>query len=113
MIRDRGPISSLGHGLTSRDVPINEGESEGPSPNSGAIARALNGHPIMRFFSSTAAAVIGSVVAAKVARNQGLKIGRAIQELADDGGQLSGRFVQAWTKLRRTADELERTSSIY
>lgn len=57
MIRDRGPISSLGHGVTSRDVPLNEGESEGPSPNSGGIARALNNHPVMRFFASTITAV--------------------------------------------------------
>lgn len=65
MIRDRGPISSLGHGVTSRDVPLNEGESEGPSPNSGNIARALNDHPVMRFFASTATAVITAGVLRK------------------------------------------------
>lgn len=65
MIRDRGPISSLGHGVTSRDVPLNEGESEGPSPNSGGIARALNNHPVMRFFASTAASVATAAVLRK------------------------------------------------
>jgi hypothetical protein len=65
MIRDRGPISSLGHGLTSRDVPVSEGESEGPSPNSGAIARALNDHPMMRFFASTAASITVAAVLRK------------------------------------------------
>jgi len=65
MIRDRGPISSLGHGVTSRDVPLNEGESEGPSPNSGGVAKALNDHPMMRFFASTAASVVTAGVLRK------------------------------------------------
>ena len=58
MIRNRGPISTLGYNLTSRDLPTDEGESEGPSPNSGAIAKALNGHPVMRFFASAATALV-------------------------------------------------------
>jgi len=108
MIRDRGPLSSLGHGVTSRDVPINEGESEGPSPNSGSIGRALNAHPMMRFFASTTAAVLGSVVAGRVLKGQGLKLGQRIQDSADAGSQASNNFVSAWTKLRKFADELER-----
>ncbi len=79
MIRDRGPISSLGHGVTSRDTPINEGESEGPSPNSGAIGRALNGHPVMRFFASTAAAVTSAAVLGGMMKGGGLKIAKSIQ----------------------------------
>ncbi len=109
MIRDRGPISSLGHGVTSRDAQINEGESEGPSPNSGAVARALNAHPLMRFFASTTTAVAASVVLGRVVRGQGLKIGKKIQDAADTGGQFSSRFVTSWNKLRKTADELERS----
>lgn len=75
MIRDRGPISSLGHGVTSRDVPINEGESEGPSPNSGAIARALDGHPVMRFFASTAASMAAAVVLRTICKRTRSKTG--------------------------------------
>ncbi len=112
MIRDRGPISSLGHGVTSRDAQINEGESEGPSPNSGAIARALNDHPMMRFFASTTSAVVVSAVLGRVVKGQGLKLGKRIQDAADSGGQFSSRFVDSWNKLRRTADELERSYSI-
>jgi hypothetical protein len=65
MIRNRGPISTLGYNLTSRDLPTDEGESEGPSPNSGAIAKALNGHPVMRFFASAATALVATHVASK------------------------------------------------
>ena len=65
MIRNRGPISTLGYNLTSRDLPTDEGESEGPSPNSGAIAKALNGHPVMRFFASAATALVATHVSSK------------------------------------------------
>lgn len=108
MIRDRGPISSLGHGVTSRDIPMNEGESQGPSPNSGSIARALNGHPLMRFFASTGTAVVASAVLSRVIKGEGLKVGKKIQEAAEAGGSFSKQFVESWNKLRRVADELER-----
>jgi len=88
----------LGHGVTSRDSQINEGESEGPSPNSGAIARALNGHPMMRFFASTTAAVVTSAVLGRVVRGQGLKLGKKIQETK--------------TYSRRTRTELQDMSMI-
>lgn len=81
MIRDRGPISSLGHGVTSRDVPVNEGESEGPSPNSGAIARALDGHPVMRFFASTAASVVTAGVLRKICKRTRPKTGSSNTEI--------------------------------
>jgi hypothetical protein len=107
LIRDRGPISSLGHGVTSRDTPINEGESEGPSPNSGAIGRALNGHPVMRFFASTAAAVTSAAVLGGMMKGGGLKIAKSIQKSATEGGEYSTRFVESATKLRRALDELQ------
>lgn len=107
MIRDRGPITSLGHGVTSRDVPVNEGESEGPSPNSGGIARALNGHPVMRFVASTAASVATAAVLGGVIKGQGLKLAKRIQDTAEAGSHISTRFVESATKLRKALDELE------
>jgi len=68
MIRDRGPISSLGYGLTSRDVPYKEGETEGPSPNSGILSKALNNHPVLRFAATTTATLAGSFVASKLVK---------------------------------------------
>jgi len=65
MIRDRGPISSIGYGVTSRDVPYKEGETEGPSPNSGVVARALNDRPIMRFAAATTATLLGTTIASR------------------------------------------------
>lgn len=57
MIRDRGPIHNLGYGVTSRDIPVNEGETQGVSPNSGALSKRLDGHPVMRFVAHTGASI--------------------------------------------------------
>ena len=107
MIRDRGPISSIGHGLTSRDLPIQEGESEGPSPNSGFVGKALNGHPVMRFFATTAASVVAMSVVGKMLKGQGLKLAKTIQSSAELGNIASTRAVDTITQLRRGLDELE------
>lgn len=107
MIRDRGPISSIGHGLTSRDLPVQEGESQGPSPNSGFIGKALNDHPIMRFFATTAASVVAMSVAGKMLKGQGLKLAKGIQDSAEAGSVVSTRAVETITQLRRGLDELE------
>ena len=110
MIRDRGPISSLGFGITSRDVPLNETETEGPSPNSGAIAKALDGHPVMRFFAHATATMVGAYAAGKVIRGGGIKLATRIQRTADGSGQYSGvatRFVESAGKIKKALDELE------
>ena len=56
MFRDKGPTHNLGHGVSSRDMPSREGETETPSPNSGYVAKALDAHPMMRFFASAGTA---------------------------------------------------------
>ena len=110
MIRDRGPISSLGFGVTSRDVPLNETEREGPSANSGIVAKALNGHPVMRFFAHATATMAGAYVAGKVIKGGGVKLATKIQRAADGGGQYAGsatRFVESAGKIKKALDELE------
>ena len=57
MIRDRGPIQNLGYGVTSRDLPVSEGETQGVSPNSGVLSKSLEGHPVMRFVAHTTASI--------------------------------------------------------
>jgi len=110
MIRDRGPISSLGFGITSRDVPLQETEEEGPSPNSGVVARALDGHPVMRFFATATATMVGTYAASKVLRGGGVKLATKIQRTSDGGGQYAGaatRFVESAGKIKKALDELE------
>ena len=111
MIRDPGPISSLGYGLTSRDIPYSGDEREGISPNSGFISKALNDHPITRFIASTAAVVASSLVLNKMIKRGGLKLGKFIQDTADSGSGIqrraATRFVDDAVKLRQYLDELE------
>lgn len=78
MIRDKGPRYILNYGTK---VPYDNSE-EGVSPESGIVAKALGGHPIMRFFAVSAATMVGMHVAGKVVRDGGVKIARKIEEQA-------------------------------
>ena len=107
MIRDPGPIHNLGYSVTSRDIPFNEGETDGSAPNSGYVTKALNGHPVMRFFASTAATIAATVVASKLTKAGGLRLGKFLQDSADSGSTVSTRIVKAATDIRRELDELQ------
>jgi len=109
MIRDPGPIHSLGAGVTTRDVPLNEGETSGVAPNSGYVSRALNEHPIMRFFATTAATITATVVASMVTKKGGVKLAKFAQDSARNGAadSFSTRMVNSALQVRRELDELE------
>lgn len=110
MIRDRGPLHGLGYGLTSRDVPINEGETEGVSPNSGAVTRALDGHPVMRFFAATAATVAVSAILNANLKKGGLRLAKKLQDVSEGSGRFSGAatsLISGMTDIRRHFDELQ------
>ena len=110
MIRDPGPITSLGNGVTSRDVPLNEGEQEGDSPNSGFISRALNGHPIMRFVASTAATMVVAGVLSKVTKEGGLKLVKFAEQKAEGTTGLASRAIKSAKEIRQHLDELQGVS---
>lgn len=112
MIRDPGPIHSLGSGVTTRDVPLNEGETSGVAPNSGYVSRAVNGHPIMRFFASTAAVMVGAAAASAITKKGGIKLAKFVQDKADEAlsaniDSFSTRLVKSATDIRRQLDELQ------
>jgi len=109
MIRDPGPIHSLGAGVTTRDVPLNEGETSGVAPNSGYVSRALNEHPIMRFFATTAATMVGAVAASMLTKKGGIKLAKFAQDKARNGAadSFSTRMVNSALQIRRELDELE------
>jgi hypothetical protein len=116
MFRDKGPMHNMGHGVNSRDMPSREGETETPSPNSGYIAKALDGHPVMRFLAATGTAMLVTTVASRVTKKGGLRLGQAIQKASDHSintGTLnspSTRLVKGITDLRRGLDELQGVS---
>ena len=100
MIRDPGSLQNLGHGVTSRDVPINEDETEGVAPNSGIIGRAFNRHPVMRFFATTATTMLAVGIASKVAKGQGLKLTKFFEENAKQGG-VASRAIETAKQIRQ------------
>ena len=113
MFRDRGPIHNIGYGVSSRDMPSREGETETPSPGSGRIAKALDNHPIMKFFGSAATAMVVTMAASKLTKSGGLKLGKFLQDSSDNAiraGRLdapSTRLVKGIQDLRRGFDELQ------
>jgi len=110
LIRDPGPIQNLGYGVTSRDIPVNEGESDGVAPNAGIISRALDGHPITRFFASAGATMVAATVASKLTKQGGLRLGKFLQKSSDAGHPLSTRLVESAIQIRRHLDELQGVS---
>lgn len=107
MIRDPGPIQSLGNGVTSRDVPFQEGETTGISSNSGYISSALGGHPVMRFFAHTATSLLVAGTLFAVTKKGGLKLASTIQNKADAGGKFSTQVAKSVTEIRRELDQLQ------
>jgi len=106
LIRDPGPIHNIGYGVTSRDVPVSDGETQGDSPNSGYVSRALNGHPIMRFFASTAATVVGTYAASKLTKSGGIKLAKYLQDTKENSA-FSSKIIKSVTDIRKHLDELQ------
>ena len=104
MIRDRGPIHNLGYGVTSRDLSFNEGETEGVSPNSGQLTKALDGNPVMRFFAHTGATIAVAGVMSAMMRKGGLKLAQKLQSSTSD---FSTTSVKTITDIRRHLDQLQ------
>jgi len=104
LIRDRGPIHNLGYGVTSRDLPVNEGETEGLSPNSGQLAKALDGHPVMRFFAHTAATIAVAGIMSTMMKKSGLKLA---QKLQNSTSNFATSSVKTITDIRRHLDQLQ------
>lgn len=79
MNRDRGPIDNLGYGVTSRDMPYADGETEGPSPDSGVLSKRLDGHPVMRFVAHTGASIAVAGVMTAVFKKRWIKVSSKIR----------------------------------
>lgn len=109
MIRDNKPIHNLGFGATSRDMSDSEKPREGISPDSSFIARALEGHPIMKM----ATALIGTGIAAHHAtqfvKGTGLKLGLTLTEKAaqQDSSKLLKYGFQKILNTRNFLDDIE------
>ncbi|MFN9116281.1 MAG: hypothetical protein ACK5XN_40075, partial [Bacteroidota bacterium] len=93
-------------------MPSREGETETPSPNSGYVAKALDAHPMMRFFASAGTAMLVTTLASRLTKSGGLKLGQALQNSSDAAMRagrtdaLSTRAIRSITEIRKELDNL-------
>jgi hypothetical protein len=113
MLRDNQPIHNIGFGVTSRDIGNAKGDEDvTASPNSGFIARALDGNPIVRLVTAMMATGTAAVIAGKVVRGQGLKLGYKLTQAAqaaESAGKSTvfSRSHEGLMRIRSILDELE------
>jgi hypothetical protein len=107
VVRDPGPIQNLGYNVTSRDLPTMNDEERGDAPNSGFVSKALNGHPVLRFFATSGATLGAMFVLSKVTKEGGLKLAKTLQDHASINPEgFSSRTVKSLTGLRKELDQL-------
>jgi hypothetical protein len=116
MLRDSQPIHNIGFGVTSRDTGNMRGnEDVASSPNSGFIARALDGNPITKMATAMIATGIAATYAGKFAKTGGLKLGLKITQAAQRAeaagtNSFLSRAHSGLLKVRGVLDELEGVS---
>ena len=102
MVRDPGPIQNLGYNVTSRDLPTMNDEERGDAPNSGFVSKALNGHPVLRFFATSGATLGAMFVLSKITKEGGLKLAKTLQDQASINPEgFSSRTVKSLTGLSK------------
>lgn len=112
MLKDRGPKYQVGFGVSPADVPTNttnNNQEDGPNPTSSFIAKALNEHPVMRFFAVGAASLVGMHVASKIVRGGGLKLlgGLERESLHGVPSRWQQTLLHDYRSTQKTLDEWE------
>jgi hypothetical protein len=103
MIKDPGPNTNIGFGVT----PVNRDTEEGTPEGASFIQRALSKNPVASFLATSAAALVSMHVAGKVVRGGGLRLGYGLQQAAKGGDEFSQTAVQSIRKVREYLDTLE------
>lgn len=106
MFRDKGTNSSLGFGVTERDIGLAEYQ-EMADPESSAIAKFFNDRPVAKFFTTAGLTIVAAATSGAVARGVGTRAlrGAARRAATDDG--LSRRFMGEYRKVQSIWDEYE------
>lgn len=103
MIKDPGPKTNIGFGVT----PVNQDAEEGSPEGASFIQRALSKSPVASFLATTAASLVAMHVAGKVVKGGGLRLGYGLQQAAKGGDEFSQTAVQSIRKVREYLDTLE------
>ena len=83
------------------------GETQGPSPDSGTVSRALDNHPIARFITHTGASLLVAGILSTMTKKGGLKLAQKLQSSADGGSKFSTTLVNSIIDIRKHLDELQ------
>jgi hypothetical protein len=101
---DKGTNSSLGFGLTERDLNLGNYQ-EMPDPESSGIAQFFAERPVAKFFATATATIVAAAVSGSVVRGVGTKgLQAAARKAAKDDG-LSRRFMGEYRKVQGIFDE--------
>lgn len=108
VLRDQGPIGTLGFGVPASNLPIRS-ETEVGDPKSGAIARYFEDKPILKFLSVSALTIGAAAASAGVARGIGTKAFRKGVGFAGKWGQESHltRHLQSFREIQDIFDEAQ------
>src|SRR5688572_17822203 len=100
MLRDQGPRYNLGFGMPMQ--PTDKGTG---GDHSNAVQKALDGHPVMRFFAVAGASILSMGLAGQVVRGGGLRLAEKIQ-MAAQVGDSRGDFLKEGIKSFRKIESL-------
>ncbi len=102
MYRDPGSRTNLGFGIPLTNTDVEQGRG-----NQNFVQRALNDHPVMRFFAVAAASAVSMNVAGKIVREGGLRLVNQAQTVAA-GNSRAANYIGAGIKsFRRIEDHLD------
>lgn len=105
MIRDPGPLTNLGFG-----IPVQHNIQEGTGGDTNFVQRALNGHPVMRFFAIAAGSTVGMAMAGKIAHGGSLRLVEKAQQFAKSGmtgSELAQDAIRSFRRIEAHLDDLQ------
>lgn len=108
MIKDVGPRYNLGFGTPLQEEP--ERGTSGGETN--AVQKALDGHPVMRFFAVAGASILSAHLAGQVVRSGGIRLASKIQDIAQGGGGNANKAQGAIHTFRRIEAHLDSLQGI-
>lgn len=109
MIKDSSSYQNLGYG-----VPLQKDLEQGHTgEGSNVIQKALNGHPVMRFFSVAAATAVGFHMAGKIVREGGLRLADKAVDAAAGGSEYWQKNINAYKKIEQHLDDLQGVNRYY
>jgi hypothetical protein len=106
VIKDPSARYNAGFGMQYPDA-AKGGEQEGLAPDSSFVAKALHGHPIMKFITESAVTLVGMEVASSLVKRGGIKIGENLLKGALEGKQWHKNVLQDFRKTQSIFDRLQ------